>query len=132
LGVASRCRWLIKFIEPDMVADLFASADFVLLTYNSRFRSASGVLNIAARYRKPVLASSGENALREVVERYEVGVFVEPDSAQAIAAGLTALLGSNLFNLVNGWDAYLRDHSWTTNARQVMIAMDLAVPAEVS
>ena len=123
LGIAHRCRWLIKFVERNIAADLFASADFVLLAYSSSFRSASGVMSIAAQYRKPVLASSGESDIREAVERYELGVLVEPDSAPAIAGGLATLLGACP---VGDWDAYLRDHSWTTNARQVMKAMDLA------
>jgi glycosyltransferase involved in cell wall biosynthesis len=123
LGIANRCRWLTKFIEPNMAANLFAGADFALVTYSSSFRSASGVMNIAARYRKPVLASSGASALRAAVERYELGVFVEPDSASAIAGGLTTLLRACP---VGDWDAYLRDNSWVTNARQVMNAMDLA------
>jgi glycosyltransferase involved in cell wall biosynthesis len=124
LGIAHRCRWLIKFVEPSMAADLFASVDFVLLTYSSSFRSASGVMNIAARYRKPVLASFAESAIRDAVERYELGVLVKPDSAPAIAEGLTTLLDACP---VGDWDAYLRDHSWTTNACRVMNAMDLAV-----
>jgi glycosyltransferase involved in cell wall biosynthesis len=122
LRIARRCRWLIKFVDPTLAANLFASVDFVVLTYSSKFRSASGVLGIAARYRKPVLVSCGESALGAAVEQYELGIRVEPDSTAAICRGLATLLSTNL---VGDWNGYFRDHSWITNARRVATAMDL-------
>jgi glycosyltransferase involved in cell wall biosynthesis len=126
LGIANRCRWLTKFIEPNVAANLFGGIDFVVLTYSSSFRSASGVLNVAAHFRKPVLVSCGESALGSAVERYRLGVRVEPDSAEALARGLGTLLDTNL---VSDWDGYFRDHSWATNARRVIRAMDLTASA---
>jgi glycosyltransferase involved in cell wall biosynthesis len=128
LGIADRCRWLIKFIEPGIAANLFAAADFGLLTYNSSFRSASGVLNVAVRYRKPVLASCGEGALGVAVERYRLGIRVQPDSAKAVAKGLNSLLRARL---APDWEQYRRDHSWVTNARAVIKAMDLVNQPEI-
>jgi len=119
-GVADRCRWLNRFIPESEVADVFGAADLVLLTYNRNFRSASGVLNAAAWYRKPCLASSGPSNLKTMIERYRLGVWVEPDSSEAIIAGAR--------RCQNGlpapkWDQYAADNSWERNAELVVERM---------
>ena len=123
LGLASRCRWLIRYIQPNIAADLFGSVDLVALTYSSQFRSASGVLNLAVRYRRPIIASCGESALSQAIDRYSLGVRVGPDDAKEIAEGLSIALRTNLDG---DWDGYMRDHSWKKNASRVATAMDLS------
>jgi glycosyltransferase involved in cell wall biosynthesis len=116
-GVADRCRWTVDYIPPHQVATYFEAADLVLLTYSRRFRSASGVLNAAVHFRRPCLASSGAGALRTQVERYRLGIWVEPDSDQAIGAGLEAwLCGIG----EPDWSQYIQDNSWRRNAEIVM------------
>jgi glycosyltransferase involved in cell wall biosynthesis len=122
LGVASRCRWLVSYIESEMVADLFGSVDFVVLTYSSQFRSASGVLSLAVRYRKPIIASAGDSALSQAIDQYQLGVRVRPDDAKEVARGLSFALKDNL---EGNWDGYMRDHSWSLNASRVAAKMDL-------
>lgn len=122
LRVADRCRWLVSYINSELVADLFGSVDLVALTYSSQFRSASGVLNLAVRYRKPVIGSSGDSALSQAIDQYRLGVRVRPDDAREVARGmLYALQG----NLKCNWDSYVRDHSWSLNASRVAATMDL-------
>jgi len=87
LGVGARCRWDIRRIPDEEVGDIFAACDVVLVTYSAKFRSASGVLNAAVSARKPVLASSGSGPLKTVVEKYHLGVFVEPDNAEEVLRG---------------------------------------------
>ena len=94
LGVADRCRWDIRRIPEEEVGDVFATCDVVLLTYSAKFRSASGVLNAAVSARKPVLASSGAGPLKNVVSKYQLGVFVEPDKPEEILRGAKQLLDS--------------------------------------
>jgi glycosyltransferase involved in cell wall biosynthesis len=115
-GVADRCRWLIEFIPSDRVGDLFATCDAVLLTYNSSFRSASGVLNAAVTYRRPCIASAGQGNLRSMVRKYNLGLFVEPDNCAAIEAGICQWLGGIP---EPHWDAYASDNSWEQNAEIV-------------
>jgi glycosyltransferase involved in cell wall biosynthesis len=122
LGVASRCRWLVRYIETELVADLFECVDLVVLTYSSQFRSASGVLNLAVRYRRPMIASSGDSALAQVIGQYGLGIRVQPDDAKEVARGLSCALRSNL---ECDWDGYMHDHSWTINADRVATSMDL-------
>jgi len=113
LGVSNQCRWLIDFIPQEQVGDLFNVCDAVLLTYSASFQSASGVLNAAVTYQRPCIASAGEGNLRKVVQKYKLGVFVEPDDWQAIRDGIQQWL--------NGiespeWELYEKDNSWDKNA----------------
>ncbi|MDC0302594.1 glycosyltransferase family 4 protein [bacterium] len=122
LGVASRCRWEIGFASPKQVANYFEAADFTLLTYEARFRSASGVLNVAARYRRPVVASCGEGNLASAVRNYHLGPWVKPDCSKEIARGMIELLNSQG---APEWDRYMEENSWGQNARLVVDTMKL-------
>lgn len=117
LGVANRCRWQIGFIPNMEVANLFASADLILLTYSKTFRSASGVLNTAVNYRKPCLVSAGEGSLRSVVHEYELGIWVEPDNVDSIVAGIKSWLENPP---LPQWNRYLEENSWVLNAKCVI------------
>ncbi len=94
LGCADRVYVLDQFIPDEEVAAYFAAADAIALTYDSGFVSQSGVLQIAAQWEKPVLASSGPGALRETMGNYGIGIFVPPDSADAIEGGLRQLISA--------------------------------------
>jgi glycosyltransferase involved in cell wall biosynthesis len=130
LGVAERCRWDIRRIPDEEVGDIFAACDVVLLTYSANFRSASGVLNAAVSARKPVLASSGSGPLKMVVEKYHLGVFVEPDDVEEIVRGASKLVPNSatdepatrhslLATPPPAWDRYECENSWEENARRV-------------
>ena len=116
LGVQQQCRWSHGHVPESEVGNLFAAADLVLLTYGKDFRSASGVLNAAANYRRPCLASSGSGNLRSVVERYSLGWFIEPDNSFAVKAGIETAMHEQLNPR---WDAYESDNSWRLNAQLV-------------
>ena len=150
LGVADRCRWDVRRIPEDELGDIFAACDVVLLTYSAKFRSASGVLNAAVSARKPVLSSSGSGPLKTVVEKYHLGVFVEPDDLEKTLRGARMLLHSlsspdtqnldnrrspldSCFPFANSestadtsgvqlpaWEQYERENSWKVNANAIM------------
>jgi glycosyltransferase involved in cell wall biosynthesis len=132
LGVSERCRWDIRRIPEQEVGNLVEASDLVLLTYSASFRSASGVLNVAACFRRPCLASGGESNLRTVVQRYNLGYWVEPDSATEIAAGLRRWLRDKP---VPRWDSYAEENSWSQNASLVVEGMfgnaRVAVPQRI-
>ena len=134
LGVADRCRWDIRRIPEEEMGDIFAASDVVLVTYSAKFRSASGVLNAAVSARKPVLASSGSGPLKTVVEKYHLGVFVEPDAPEevfrgsrqlmdALAPPATQILDTQHSTLdacfPPAWDRYERENSWVENAKKI-------------
>jgi glycosyltransferase involved in cell wall biosynthesis len=137
LGVGNRCRWDIRRIPDKEVGDLFAACDVVLVTYSTKFRSASGVLNAAVSARKRVLASCGGGPLKSVVGKYCLGVFVEPDDVEEIVRGAskfvpnsateqsaaryplpaTAPQALSLDSPIPDWTRYERENSWEENAR---------------
>jgi glycosyltransferase involved in cell wall biosynthesis len=116
LGVDARCHWAVRFIPETEVGLFFAAADFMSLSYSRSFRSASGVLNASVMFRKPCIASSGDGPLRTAIEKYGLGIWVEPDQPDALVDGLRRLL-------LNGtrarWDDYISENSWERNAELV-------------
>jgi glycosyltransferase involved in cell wall biosynthesis len=148
LGVGDRCRWDIRRVPDEEVGDLFAASDVVLVTYSEKFRSASGVLNAAVSARKPVLASSGAGPLKSVVEKYQLGVFVEPDNLEEIVRGASKFVPNSAMGEMPAkdsgiskhvpcsateqsatryqlpatsiWGLYERENSWEGNARKVV------------
>lgn len=114
LGCADRVRVLDRFIPDAEAAALFNAAQAVALTYDGAFASQSGVLQMAAQWEKPVLASSGAGPLRATVARHGIGVCVEPDSVDAIEAGLGTLVAApDAF--VGGFAALREEASWSAN-----------------
>jgi glycosyltransferase involved in cell wall biosynthesis len=152
LGVANRCRWDVRRIPEGELGDFFEACDVVLLTYSAKFRSASGVLNTAVSARKPVLASSGPGPLKNAVNKYHLGVFVEPDNPEEVLRGAKQLLDSlsppathklaarrstldacfppaNIDSphdtagvFLTAWDLYEKENSWEKNALGVTVA----------
>lgn len=94
LGCADRVHVIDRFIPDDEAAACFAAADAAALTYDRTFVSQSGVLQLAAQWNRPVLASGGDGPLRAAVEGSGIGIFVEPDSTAAIVSGLQSLMAS--------------------------------------
>ncbi|MBS9392768.1 MAG: glycosyltransferase family 4 protein [Dolichospermum sp. LBC05a] len=117
IGVADRCCWQIGFIPDQEVANLFEAADVAILTYSKTFRSASSALNTAANYGKPCLASAGESSLKSVVQKYNLGVWVEPDNLDTLVQGIKQWLD----NPPNPqWEKYIQDNSWEKNTKLVI------------
>ena len=116
LRVQGRIRWSVRHIPEAEIGRYFEASDYILLTYSSHFRSASGVLAAAAQFQRPVLASSGDGPLKVAVNRYSLGRFVEPDNTHALVEGVSQLMDSKT---PADWEGFRRDHSWETNARIV-------------
>jgi glycosyltransferase involved in cell wall biosynthesis len=126
-GVAERCRWQIGYQTPEQVANLFTAADGVLLSYSARFRSASGVMHLAAHYRKPMLASAGSSALLEEVRGFRLGVVFPTDDPEALEQGMRLFLREPP---APDWEAFERASSWDRNAQMVAQALGLEPLAE--
>ena len=116
MGVQERCRWIHGHVPQNEIGNLFVGSDLILLTYSKDFRSASGVLNTAVRYRKPCVASSGGGNLQSVVERYHLGWFVAPDDSDALKKGIAAAIPGQIDSR---WDAYEAENSWQRNPQLV-------------
>jgi len=121
-GVADRCTWFIDYVSDQDAADYFEAADLAMLTYGKSFHSGSSVLNVAARYRKPCIASAGEGSLKSVVMRYNLGMWVEPDNRDAVTEGIREWIAERP---QPNWDEYFSDNSWQRNAETIAQAMRL-------
>lgn len=119
LGVSDRCRFFEGFVSDEALGGYFAAADFVLLTYSSSFHSQSGVLNIAAKARKPVLASASPSPLMESVRQFELGVAITPDSLQDVVYGMKNLIQKPP---QPRWEQYEESASWNVNAQKILEA----------
>lgn len=122
LGVSDRCHFAEGFVADGDLGNYFAGADFVLLTYAASFHSQSGVLNLAARARKPVLASAAASPLLESVRNFQLGITVAPDSPDAVVRGMEQLLSAPPRPR---WEDYEASASWAVNAQGVLQAAGL-------
>jgi glycosyltransferase involved in cell wall biosynthesis len=122
LGVQDRVKFFDGFVPDEKLASYFASADVVVLTYDATFHSQSGVLNVAARARRPVLASAGESPLKDCVQRFRLGVFVEPDNLRALQEGMK-IMASHEWRAASGepnWEGYEAFASWDVNVAKIL------------
>jgi len=126
LGCADRCRWLNRFVSTAEAADLMNASDLSLLVYARSFVSSSAALGVTANYRLPSLVSNGSATVEALVKQYQLGIWVEPDSIEAIRQGLRAWLEGGL---TPDWAGYGRDHSWTRNAAIVEETINAAKAA---
>jgi glycosyltransferase involved in cell wall biosynthesis len=122
LGVVDRCRFFEGYLRDEELGRYFTGTDFILLTYSSDFHSQSGVLNLAAKARKQVLASASSSPMINAVSQYHLGVTVNPDSMEVIVKGMKKLLEGQVDS---HWDAYEASASWDLNARRVLEAAGL-------
>ena len=117
LEVVGRCHFVNRFVHDEEVSGFFRLADCLALTYSADFHSASGVLNSDAQFRLPIVASGGESSLKFMINRYNLGVWVEPDSVDAILEGISQIRSSDMDA---NWDAYQEAHSWQRNAQIII------------
>jgi glycosyltransferase involved in cell wall biosynthesis len=126
LGVGDRVRFFDEFVPDEKLASYFAAADVVLLTYDKTFHSQSGVLNVAARARRRVLASAGESPLKDCVQKFKLGVFVEPDDLDALKIGMKMVARGESQEAIDSpdWEGYEAFASWDENVAKILEAVE--------
>ena len=116
-GVGDRVTLLDRFVPDEEVGDVFSAADWVALPYEERFTSQSGVLNVAAHFRKPALVSSAP-VLAETVRASGIGVAANGDSPDVLLAAADELTRLVADGASFPFDRYARRYSWQANAEQ--------------
>lgn len=126
LGVQDRVKFFDGFVPDEKLARYFAAADVVVLTYDASFHSQSGVLNVAARARRLVLASAGESPLKDCVQKFRLGVFVEPDDLRALTKGMKVMASDEWRVMGSGpdWEGYEAFASWDVNVAKILEGVD--------
>ena len=119
VGVEQRVHFADGFIAEADIPAWFAAADAIALTYAREFVSQSGVLQIAALWDRPLLASGGDGPLRQTVEAFDLGLTVEPDAVAAIVAGLRHLIDNPRDRSAN-FARYRATTSWAVNIDRLL------------
>lgn len=117
VAVAERCHWFTEFIPAKNVWEYFSVSDFLILLYSSDFRSASGVLSAASQFEKPVLASGGDGPLKNQIEQFQLGLWVNPDCLANARNGLKAM---HKPHAKAKWNEYRQANSWTENSNIIL------------
>ena len=120
LGLSKRVYISDEFVPDEKRQSYFEAADFVISTYSAGFHSQTATLATAAHARRHVLASSGDSPMRDLVEHFGLGVFVEPDSSEAVADGMATLLQGELPEA--NWEGFEAHATWETNVTRLLEA----------
>lgn len=118
LGVQERCHWYTQYIDISLVWKFFRVSDILMLTYDSSFFSASGVLGINASFQLPVIASAAEGPLLDAVRNYNLGLILESPDAGSIANAVPRAL-----QIEGEWQRFANDNSWQANAERMLEAL---------
>lgn len=111
-GLETRVLWIEKFLsEPEMAA-IIDQSDIILLNYAPSFTSQSGILNLAAPYKKQLIVSNGPSSLASTVNKFELGEIVEPQSLESLIVGIKKIEKSDQKRVIN-WNNYLDYASWS-------------------
>ncbi len=116
-GQSERIEFVSRYVSDNEVADYFARADVVVLPYRSA--TGSGVVPVAYRYRKPVIATS-VGGLPDVVRHGTTGYLVPPDSPEAVAGAIRDFIAHQDSDWTAAIDAMVAELSWERFAAVVL------------
>jgi hypothetical protein len=120
LGLSKRVYISDEFVGDEKRLSYFQAADYILLTYAGSFHSQTATLTTAVNARRRVLASSGSSPMQDLVIHFGLGVYVEPDSSDAVADGMATLLHGKLPEPY--WEGYEAHATWETNVTRLLQA----------
>ena len=120
LGLSKRVYISDEFVGDEKRLSYFQAADYILLTYAGSFHSQTATLTTAANARRRVLASSGASPMEDLVRHFGLGVYVEPDSSDAVADGMATLMHGKLPE--PNWESYEAHATWETNVTRLLQA----------
>lgn len=116
LGVSDRVELVDRYVSDAEVAQFFSRADMVVLPY--RDATGSGVVPLAYRYGKPVLASR-LGGLSDLVDDGVTGLLVPPEDPRAIAEAIRKLAASD-HGFASAIDRKKAELSWARLAAHVI------------
>ena len=119
LGIRESVRFIPRRIDDEEVGELFVTSDWIALPYKESFTSQSGVLNVAARYERPVLVSSAP-VLRETAETCDIGVVCAGDGPTDLAEGIERMHQRLEAGHTHAFEAYRRRFSWEENTARTL------------
>jgi glycosyltransferase involved in cell wall biosynthesis len=116
LNLQDKVIWIERYLDDDELNAAIDVSDVVLLYYKSSFTSQSGILNNIAPYSKKLLATDTPSALKEVVQKYKLGMLVPPNDQAEFIAAVNELTAAAKSTYDKGWAAYAQDATWEAHA----------------
>ena len=124
LGLGERVFVEERFVPNEEIGGYFEAAEMIALPYNGAYLSQSGVPYLALHWDKPLLVSAGPGPLLTCVERFKLGVIVEPDSETALKEGIQKMLNHEI--PVPDWEGFRKEASWELNIDRLLEHADRA------
>jgi glycosyltransferase involved in cell wall biosynthesis len=118
-----------RFIPDEEVGELFSRASIVVMPYTDG--SQSGIISIAASFKKPVVATDVGN-FSEMIINGKTGLLVPPRDPQALAEAMEKLLVNDKLRYEMGENAYKfmnENFSWEKIAQQTYQVYEEAIAA---
>jgi glycosyltransferase involved in cell wall biosynthesis len=115
LGVSDRVIWMEHYLSPAELTAVMQVSDVVVLNYSDSFTSQSGILNVAAPFKKPLVVSDGRSSLASVVRRFGMGILVSGNGASGLSEAVRSAVETASEKKL-AWDAYLEYASWERHA----------------
>lgn len=97
-----------EFIPDSEMQSTFSQTD-VILRMNINYFGSSGIIGIAARHNKPVIASNN-GIMAELVEAYQLGQLVDPYNVGEIKKAISYFHSNKSARVVDGSE-YSKDHT---------------------
>jgi len=113
LGLEARVFIEERFIPNAEIAGYFESADVIALPYSESYQSQSGIPYLALHWRTPMLVSAGSGPLLSCVDRFNLGLIIEPDSETALTEGIRKIIRREF--PVPDWDGFRHEQTWEHN-----------------
>jgi glycosyltransferase involved in cell wall biosynthesis len=117
LGLTDKVDVIDRYVGEEEAAGLFARADALVMPYRSA--TGSGVLGLAYRYGKPVIASD-VSGLAELVRGGETGFLVQPGSVEALADAIDRISAERARAMNSAIVAFARHLTWDALAATMM------------
>jgi glycosyltransferase involved in cell wall biosynthesis len=88
---------LLGYIQPDDYFGLINNCDVLVLPYTKRFTGQSGPMSEAIKFGKSIIVSN-TNSLGHLVEKFNLGISIKPNSPLALAESINELKFSKTSN----------------------------------
>ena len=132
LGVANMVSFQARYLDVDALSSLAASADVVILPYDSREQVTSGVLIEAVTAHRPVIATAFAHAVELLASG--AGIVVDHDDPSAMSAAIRLVLcePAQAATMVTRATALAPDLLWSAVAARYRALADDLVTADAA
>jgi glycosyltransferase involved in cell wall biosynthesis len=119
LGTSSSVTFISRYLADTEVADIFSACDWVATPYAASFTSYSGVVSVAATYRRPILVSDTDT-FREALADHRFAILANIESHDSLTNDISEMLRRAPTIAAGDFDSFVSRQSWRENAEQTV------------